>query len=346
MSKRDNPRLWEDRAASGRGGKNKRSEHQIGKNGRLQKDARQARPEGRGGSFSRGKAGEAARRPVRAGGARMEKSAPDRNAVSGSSDFEQNPNLIIGRNPVMEALKAGRSIDKILMQKDAEGSAKKIASMARDARVQVQYVDKLVLDKMCPGRPHQGVAAFAAAKAYADLDDILASASYAGEDPLLVLLDGLEDPHNLGAVLRSCDGAGAHGVVIPSRRAVGLTETVAKASAGAIEYVPVAKAGNLGQCIDKLKERGLWIAAVDMDGENYSDADLRGPLALVIGGEGQGVSQTVRAKADYIVSIPMRGRVNSLNASNAAAILLYEVDRQRRLAAKAEKGGQDAEDAQ
>ena len=231
-----------------------------------------------------------------------------------------------------EAIKSGRSIDKILMQKDAEGSAKKIASMARENGLTLQYVDKIALDKLCPGRPHQGVAAYVAAKAYADLDDIFEAAASRGEDPLIVLLDGLEDPHNLGAVLRSCDGAGAHGVVIPSRRAVGLTETVAKASAGAIEYVPVVKVTNLGQCVDKLKERGVWIAAVDMDGENYSDAKLTGPLALVIGGEGQGVSQTVRNKADYIVSIPMKGRVNSLNASNAAAILLYEVDRQRTLA--------------
>ncbi|MBQ1418623.1 MAG: 23S rRNA (guanosine(2251)-2'-O)-methyltransferase RlmB [Firmicutes bacterium] len=310
MSKRDNPRLWEK---VNKDGKNKRSNHSIGRDGRLQKDS-SPKPAGR---------------TSRAHGMRSAKPA-----VKPAADFELNPNLIIGRNPVTEAIKSGRSIDKILMQKDAEGSAKKIASMAREAGLQIQYVDKIVLDKMCPGRPHQGVAAYAAAKEYADLDDIFAAAEAKGEDPLLVLLDGLEDPHNLGAVLRSCDGAGAHGVVIPARRAVGLTETVAKASAGAIEYVPVVKVTNLGQCIDKLKERGVWIAAVDMDGENYSDAKLTGPLALVIGGEGQGVSQIVRSKADYIVSIPMKGRVNSLNASNAAAILLYEVDRQRTLAAK------------
>ena len=295
MSKRDNPRLWEK---VNKDGKNKRSNHSIGRDGRLQKDS-SPKPAGK---------------PSRTGGMRSAKPAATRR--------------------VTEAIKSGRSIDKILMQKDAEGSAKKIASMARENGLQLQYVDRIVLDKLCPGRPHQGVAAYVAAKEYADLDDIFAAAAAKGEDPLIVLLDGLEDPHNLGAVLRSCDGAGAHGVVIPARRAVGLTETVAKASAGAIEYVPVVKVTNLGQCIDKLKERGVWIAAVDMDGENYSDARLTGPLALVIGGEGQGVSQTVRSKADYIVSIPMKGRVNSLNASNAAAILLYEVDRQRSLAAK------------
>ena len=322
MSKRDNPRLWEK---VNKDGKNKRSNHSIGRDGRLQKDS----------------SPKSAGRPSRGSGMRTAKPAMTRSSASrpgrtarAEADFELNPNLIIGRNPVTEAIKSGRSIDKILMQKDAEGSAKKIASMAREAGLQIQYVDKIVLDKTCPGRPHQGVAAYAAAKEYADLDDIFAAAEAKGEDPLIVLLDGLEDPHNLGAVLRSCDGAGAHGVVIPARRAVGLTETVAKASAGAIEYVPVVKVTNLGQCIDKLKERGVWIAAVDMDGENYSDAKLTGPLALVIGGEGQGVSQIARSKADYIVSIPMKGRVNSLNASNAAAILLYEVDRQRTLAAK------------
>ncbi len=323
MSKRDNPRLWEK---VNKDSKNKRSNHSVGRDGRLQKDSSPKPSRTSGMRSAKPAAGSRT-----AGQGRTARTAATR-LPAPKEDFELNPNLIIGRNPVTEAIKSGRSIDKILMQKDAEGSAKKIASMARENGLTLQYVDKIALDKLCPGRPHQGVAAYVAAKAYADLDDIFDAAASRGEDPLIVLLDGLEDPHNLGAVLRSCDGAGAHGVVIPSRRAVGLTETVAKASAGAIEYVPVVKVTNLGQCVDKLKERGVWIAAVDMDGENYSDAKLTGPLALVIGGEGQGVSQTVRNKADYIVSIPMKGRVNSLNASNAAAILLYEVDRQRTLA--------------
>ena len=324
MSKRDNPRLWEK---VNKDGKNKRSNHSVGRDGRLQKDS-SPKP-------SRGSGMRAAKPAGAAKGGqpgRTARAAATRTQTRQLAEPELNPNLIIGRNPVTEAIKSGRSIDKILMQKDAEGSAKKIVSMARENGLTLQYVDKIALDKLCPGRPHQGVAAYVAAKDYADLDDIFEAAADRGEDPLIVLLDGLEDPHNLGAVLRSCDGAGAHGVVIPARRAVGLTETVAKASAGAIEYVPVVKVTNLGQCVDKLKERGVWIAAVDMDGENYSDAQLTGPLALVIGGEGQGVSQTIRNKADYIVSIPMKGRVNSLNASNAAAILLYEVDRQRMLA--------------
>ena len=270
------------------------------------------------------------RRP-RADKAPKKNAAPAKKPQRRFEDFYENPNLIIGRNPVTEAIKSGRTIDKILMQKDAEGSAKKIASMARERKLQVQYVDKLVLDKLCPGRPHQGVAAYAAAHSYASVEDILKIAEKKGEDPLIVILDGLEDPHNLGAVLRSCDGAGAHGVIIPSRRAVGLTEVVAKSSAGAIEYIPVAKVSNLASTIELLKKKGLWIAAVDMDGECYSKANLKGPLALVIGGEGSGVSQLVREKSDYIVSIPMKGRVNSLNASNAAAIMLYEADRQRSL---------------
>ena len=242
---------------------------------------------------------------------------------------EENPNLLIGRNPVTEAIRAGRPVDKILMQKDAEGSARQIAGLAREEGITVQFVDKLVLDKLAPGKAHQGVAAYVAAHHYVGVEDILAAAKARHEDPLIIILDELEDPHNLGAILRSADAAGAHGVIIPSRRSVTLTETVAKASAGAIEYVPVAKVGNLSRCIELLKSKGLWIASVDMDGKPYTSSDLKGPLALVIGGEGSGVSRVVRDKSDYIVSIPMKGHVNSLNASNAAAIVLFEAAKQR-----------------
>lgn len=255
--------------------------------------------------------------------------APAREPRVQRAPREENPNLLIGRNPVAEAIKAGRPIDKILFQKDVQGSAKALISKAKEEGLQIQFVDKIVLDKLAPGRPHQGVAAYVAAHTYVGVDEILDAAKKKGEDPLVVILDGLEDPHNLGAILRSCDGAGAHGVIIPSRRSVSLTETVAKASAGAIEYVPVAKTGNLSQTIELLKKKGLWIASVDMDGENYSEANLSGPLAIIIGGEGSGVSRILREKSDYIVSIPMKGHVNSLNASNAAAIVLYEASRQR-----------------
>ena len=216
------------------------------------------------------------------------------------------------------------------MQKDAQGSAIAIAKLARESGINVQYVDKSALDRIAPGRPHQGVAAYVAAHDYVDVESIIDAAHARGEDPVVVILDNLEDPHNLGAIMRSVDGAGFDGVIIPNRRSVSLTETVAKASAGAIEYVPVAKVSNLAQTVDYLKSEGLWIAAVDMDGKSYDEVDLKGPLAIIIGAEGKGVSKLLRDKSDFIVSIPMRGRVNSLNASNAAAIILYEALRQRK----------------
>jgi len=244
-----------------------------------------------------------------------------------------NTNMIYGRNPVMEALKSGREIEKIMILKNAEGSVKKIEGMAKERKIPVQYVDKAALDRATAGEEgvgsHQGVAAFTSSNRYYEVEDLLSAAAEKGEAPFLILLDGIEDPHNLGAILRTADGAGAHGVIIPKRRAAGLTDTVAKASAGAVEYVPVAKVTNLAQTIDNLKEKGLWIAACDMGGTLYHQADLTGPIALVIGSEGQGVSRLVREKCDYVISIPMRGRINSLNASNAAAVLLYEIDRQR-----------------
>ena len=323
MAKRDNPRY---KTESPKKGKNSRAAHSLNgssltyERGTGARGDRPAKPAKAAGSTRSSRAygdakGKAAARPQRAS----------------EEAFEPNPNLLIGRNPVMEAIKSGRTIDKILMQKDGEGSIKKIAAMARDEGLQIQYVDKIVLDKLAPGKAHQGIAAYAAAHDYADLEDILKAAEKKGEDPLLVLLDGLEDPHNLGAIMRSADGAGAHGVVIPARRSVSLTDTVAKASAGAIEYVPVAKVSNLAQTIDELKEKGIWIAAVDMDGESYHQAKLTGPLALVIGAEGAGVSRLIKEKCDFCVSIPMKGKVNSLNASNAAAIILYEAERQRSL---------------
>ena len=301
MSKRDNPRF---------------------KNGETQKrpTANPARS-----------AGAAARRTADT----EDRKSPDRKPPF-KKQWEDNPNLIIGRNPVAEAIKSGRTIDKILMQRDGEGSIKKIASMARERGLQIQYVEKIALDRLCPGRPHQGVAAMAAVHDYASLAEIMKGAAVRQEDPFVILLDGLEDPHNLGAILRSAEGAGAHGVVIPSRRAVGLTETVAKASAGAIEYVPVAKAGNLVRTIEELKEKGLWVTGLDMDGIPYTRAELKGPVALVVGGEGGGLSRLIREKCDQVVSIPMRGRIESLNASNAAAVLLFEIRRQRQAAEEKE----------
>lgn len=246
---------------------------------------------------------------------------------------EQNAgssNLIIGRNPVMEALKSGREIDKLLVTKDGEGSIKKIIGMAKDKNLFYQFVDKTALDRVAGGRAHQGVIAYVSTYEYCDPEDILEIARRKGEDPFLIILDGIEDPHNLGAIMRTADGAGAHGIIIPKRRAVGITDVVAKASAGAVEYVPVAKVANIAQTIEKLKELGIWAAACDMDGTEYDKADLKGSLALVIGAEGQGISRLVKEKCDFSLSIPMAGSITSLNASNAAAILMYEVRRQRR----------------
>ncbi len=242
--------------------------------------------------------------------------------------------LLIGRNPVMEALKSGRVIEKLLMQNGAEGSAKKIEALARERKISIQFVDRAALERITAGGSgggnHQGVVAYVSSYRYYEVEDLLNRAAEKGEDPFLLLLDGIEDPHNLGAILRSADGAGVHGVIIPKRRAVGLTEAVAKASAGAVEYVPVAKVSNLSQTIDLLKAKGVWVGACHMDGSLYYERDLTGPIVIVIGGEGSGVSRLVREKCDFILSIPMEGKVSSLNASNAATILMYEINRQRR----------------
>ena len=236
---------------------------------------------------------------------------------------------IIGRNAVMEALRSDREIEKLIVGKGAEGSIKKIIGMAKDKKIPIHYSDKTALDRMADGRPHQGVAAQVSAYTYCDVEDILARAEERGEDPFIIILDGLEDPHNLGAIMRTAECCGAHGIIIPKRRSVGLTETVAKASAGAIEYMLCAKVSNIGQAIDKLKDRGVWIAACDMGDQMYTDQNLTGSLGIVIGSEGFGISRLVREKCDFVTSIPMKGKITSLNASNAAAVLMYEVVRQR-----------------
>lgn len=242
---------------------------------------------------------------------------------------ELDANAIIGRNPVIEALKAGREIEKIFIGKGAEGSITKIIGMAKDAGVPLYQSEKTALDRIAGGRPHQGVIAYASAYSYSELDDIYAKAAAQNEEPLVIILDNLEDPHNLGAIMRTAECAGAHGVIIPKRRSCGLTEVVAKASAGAIEYMPCVKVANISQTIDQLKEDGFWVAACDMDGKAYYNQDLTGKLAIVIGSEGQGISQLVKKKCDFVVSMPMVGKITSLNASNAAAVLMYEVRKQR-----------------
>ncbi|WP_053955627.1 23S rRNA (guanosine(2251)-2'-O)-methyltransferase RlmB [Inediibacterium massiliense] len=237
---------------------------------------------------------------------------------------------IEGRNPVIEVLKADREIDKIMILKGAEGSAKKIIGMAKDKNIVISYVEKQKLDQISESHAHQGVIAFVAAHKYSDLEDIFKKAEEKGEDPFIIILDEITDPHNLGSIIRTANASGAHGIIIPKRRAVGLTGVVAKTSAGAIEYVPVCKVSNIAQTIDSLKDKGVWIAGADMDGKKkYHEENLTGSIALVIGSEGKGISRLIKEKCDFLVNIPMKGEVSSLNASIAASILMYEVARQR-----------------
>lgn len=237
--------------------------------------------------------------------------------------------VIIGRNAVLEALKSDREIEKITVAKGAEGSVKQIVAKAKDKKIPLYYSEKSRMDKTADGGAHQGVIAVVSDYQYSTVDDILALAEKRGEKPFVIILDGLEDPHNLGAIMRTAECAGAHGIIIPKRRSVSVTETVAKTSAGAVEYMPCARVTNIGRTIDELKDRGLWIGAVDMGDTYYYQQDLTGSIGLVIGGEGSGVSRLVKDKCDFVVSIPMKGRITSLNASNAASILMYEVVRQR-----------------
>ena len=241
---------------------------------------------------------------------------------------EHASNVIAGRNAVSEAMVSGREIEKIVIADGTGGSVKKIIAEAKERKLKVEYRERSWLDRYYDGT-HQGVMAFAAAHKYSTVDEIMSAADARAESPFIIILDDLEDPHNLGAIMRTAECAGAHGVIIGKNNAVGLTETVAKASAGAIEYMRVARVTNISRTIDELKERGIWIAACDMDGDNYTDADLKGPIAIVIGNEGKGISRLVKEKCDFTVSIPMTGRISSLNASNAAAILMYEIIRQR-----------------
>jgi 23S rRNA (guanosine2251-2'-O)-methyltransferase len=259
------------------------------------------------------------------------KSSPDRKSAQ-NHDVQpksENTGIIIGRNAVIEALKADREIEKILVSGTAEGSIKKIIAMASDKRIPIHYSEKAALDRAADGDNHQGVVASVSAAPNVDVEDILAYAKGKGEDPFLIILDGIEDPHNLGAIIRTAECAGAHGVIVPKRRAAGITEVVSKTSAGAVEYMRCARVSNIAQTIDKLKSLGVWIAACDMDGTTLYQSNLKGPIGIVVGGEGSGLSKLVKEKCDFIVSIPIKGQINSLNASNAAAVVLYEVTRQR-----------------
>jgi 23S rRNA (guanosine2251-2'-O)-methyltransferase len=235
-----------------------------------------------------------------------------------------------GRNAVLEAFRSGKTIDRLFIQEGSQdGPIKSILREAKKADTIVTFVKKERLDQLSPNGKHQGVIAYCAAYEYAQVDDILNAAKERGEDPFIILLDNIEDPHNLGAMIRTAHQAGAHGIIIPKRRAVGLTATVAKTSAGAINYLPVAKVTNLSNTIVELKEKGLWFVCADMDGELMYKMNLKGPIGLVIGSEGEGVGRLVKEKCDFVAKIPMFGKVDSLNASVAMGILAYEIVRQR-----------------
>lgn len=246
--------------------------------------------------------------------------------------MEHNEYTIEGRNAVIEAFRAGKTIDKLFVLDGCQdGPILTIKRAASKTGALIKYVTKERLDQMSETGKHQGVIAYAAAYAYAQVDDILARARDKGEAPFIFLLDNIEDPHNLGAIIRTANLAGAHGVIIPKNRAVGLTATVAKASAGAINYTPVAKVTNLGQTIEELKKEGLWFVCADMEGTRMYDLDLKGPIGLVIGNEGSGVGRLVKEKCDFTATIPMYGDIDSLNASVAAGVLAYEIVRQRQI---------------
>lgn len=245
---------------------------------------------------------------------------------------EQNESLIGGRNAVRELLASDRDIDKILVAKgDRDGSIVVLVSEAIARKIPVIETDRKKMDSIFGSAHHQGILAMAAERNYYSVDDIIEYAESKGEKPFLVIADGIEDPHNLGAIIRSAECAGAHGLIIPKRRAVGLTSVVAKSSAGAIEHLRIAKVTNLASTIDDIKKKGVWVYAADMDGASYYEHDYKSPIAIVLGSEGNGISRLVKEKCDFVASIPMYGKVNSLNVSNASAVIFFEVAKQRNL---------------
>ncbi len=259
------------------------------------------------------------------------KNFKDKSERINEQSVENDECLSVGRNAVKELLSGERDIEKIYVQRgEREGSLKVLVAMARERKIPVSELEKARLDAMSKGVNHQGIIAVASEHNYSSVDEILAYAEEKGEKPFLILLDGVEDPHNLGAIIRSAECCGAHGVIIPKRRAVGLTPVVSKASAGAVEHMRVAKVTNLSQTIDELKERGFWVYGADMGGKEYYSTDFSGSVCLVLGSEGFGISRLVREKCDFIVSIPLYGNVNSMNVSCAGAVLFAEIAKQKK----------------
>ncbi len=247
-------------------------------------------------------------------------------------NFEENAFQLEGRNSVLEAINKNKTIDKIFVKKgEIEGTLKVIIAKALEKGIIVQEIDKLKMEQMKKTNNPQGIIALCPTHEYCEVYDILENAKKKGEEPFIIILDEITDPHNLGAVIRTAEASGAHGVIIPKRRSASLTAIVSKTSAGALEYVPVARVSNITKEIEKLKKAGLWIVCTDMKGTTYYDADLKGPIALVIGNEGEGVSRLVKENCDFSIKIPMLGKIDSLNASVAAGIVMYEVVKQRKL---------------
>ncbi len=243
-----------------------------------------------------------------------------------AENTRKNDDVIIGRNPVSEALRSGRAIDRILVAKgEKNGSAVAILAKAKKKKIPIKEVDSRKLDYISGGVNHQGIIAYCAVKQYAEVDDIFKLAEERKESPFIIVLDEIEDPHNLGAIIRTAECTGAHGIIIPKRRSAALSYATGKASAGAVEYVPVARVTNISNTIEELKKRGVWVYGADMNGTDYTKCDFRGATALVIGNEGKGISRLVREKCDEIVSLPMKGKIKSLNASVAAGVLMYAV---------------------
>ncbi len=250
-------------------------------------------------------------------------------AVFDSAEEAEGMSLIIGRNPVIEALKADKLIDTIFVNREGGGSLSLIVKMAKEKEIVVKEVSEQKLANMAKGGAHQGVIAMGACAEYVEIEDILALARERGEDPFVIICDEIEDPHNLGAIIRTAESAGAHGIIIPKRRSASLNHTVFKTSAGAASWLPVARVPNIVQAIEELKQNGIWIYGTDASGEDYTKANLKGPIGLVIGSEGFGMGRLVASKCDFMLKLPMKGKITSLNASVAAGIFMYEIVRQR-----------------
>ena len=254
----------------------------------------------------------------------------EQNAPENERGNENDKDIIYGRNSVFEALKSGRPLDSVLVAKgERSGSVPRIIAEAKSAGLVVKDVDRKKLDYMCGHENHQGVVAVGAVREYSTVDDIFNTAQERGEKPFIIICDEIEDPHNLGAIIRTAEAAGAHGVIVPKRRSAPLSYAVSKTSAGAVEFMNVARVANIVQTIDELKKRGMWVYCADMDGEPFYGSDLSGAVAIVVGSEGRGVGRLVKEKCDVCLSMPMYGKINSLNASVAAGIIMYEVARQR-----------------